>query len=144
MLIDNKMVFFDDIAVADGDTKTITIDLYGLDIPIYPNSNLDKNHGRGEGTPVLVHVVLDPDVSGPLGGTDGSVSLLMEDATPATVEVIKIPLLSSSWEPGHVGRHYVFAIPYYAEGRYATLTVDLSAVTGMGSFPKLSAFMFVQ
>jgi len=143
MIIDSRMVFFDAANIADGDELTGTIDLYGEDIDIYPNSNLSHENGRGKGSALYIHLTIAPDASS-LGGTNPLGHLFMGNTDPATEKVVDVemPTLGDTVYAGRNGIHYVFAIPVTAEGRYITYTLDLLGLTGLGPDAKATAFIF--
>jgi len=144
MIIDSKMVFMEDQPLSSGSASGI-IDLYGQDIPVYPNSDLDEINARGTGTPVEVHVTLkqDPnDGQGPSGewtitierGSDGT-------NFPNTVAVVTAPdYLFDHAEAAHM----FFVLPANHEDRYLRLTVDASGVIELGTVPTTTAWLFAQ
>lgn len=143
MLIDNKMMFWDEVTIADSTDITEDLDLYGIDIFSFPLSNLDKVHARGNGSTILLHVVINPDSSTVAGGAVEAV-VKVGDTAPATAEVIKYEIPSLMSISGKAGVHHVFALPYYIEGRYLTLDLGLSGITGLGANATVSAFLFAQ
>lgn len=143
MLIDNKMLFMEAKVFTTGESSG-TIDLYGEDIAVYPNSNNRKKHGRGTGTALVLHAVVTPGGTGivDFGGTL-SVVLKIGDTVPATV-VVQTTVVAATLQDENKGMHVVAIVPYDVEGRYATCEVSIDSLTGMGSAPVCTAWLFAQ
>lgn len=146
MLIDNRMIFLDAEPIADADVVVGEIDLYGLDIATFPDSNLSRVHGRGKGSAVLVHIVINPDTTTPLGGPNALATLKIGSSSPATWTVLDYEMVTPFGlsVTGNKGAHYVFAIPYSNEGRYLSITLDLTSTTGLGPNAEVTSFIFAQ
>ena len=143
MIIDSLMKFFEDEAFT-ANVGSGTIDLYGTAIAVAPNSELPKVHGRGSGSPVLVHAVVKA-VGGTLTAMTGTVTCILkiEDATPATVTVATLVFPATLWTSNE-GVHMVFAMPYDVEGRYATLDINDASLVGGGSANVCDAWLSPQ
>jgi len=141
MLIDNRMMFLDAEPLAVG-LAAGSLDLYGQEIPVYPDSNLDENNARGSGTPVLVHAVTRADD----GEAEGEWTITLaggDDGTtfPNVYAVITAPAYAGN---NRKGSHMVFAMPYTQENRYVEVSIDASGVSGLGANPVADAWLFVQ
>jgi hypothetical protein len=142
MLIDSLMKFMEDEAFTTN-AATGTIDLTGL--ITYGTGNDDATrHGRGTGSPLLVHTVIEA-VGGTLTAMTGTFSAILkiEDATPATTVVATVVFPATLWTE-NAGVHAVFAIPYDVQGRYATLTIGDTSLVGGGSGNLVTAWVFAQ
>ena len=131
MIIDSLMKFFEDEPFTTN-VGSGTIDLYGTAIAVAPNSELRSKSGRGTGSPVLVHGVVKRGGTGAAAMTGTVTAILkIEDATPATTVVATIVFPATLWTEND-GLHFVFAIPYDVEGRYATLDINDASLVGGG------------